>query len=94
MSRIRFSDKQIADIVMELTGEVEPYGDSYIDSERSDNLLRLQNVVDILLEEIMNCADYRERPEWSMKNIADTADNWLEEKKVWLEELYKEQEHE
>lgn len=94
MSRIRFSDREIGDMVMELIGEVEPIGETNEDDARFDNLIRLQNTVDILLDEIYSCCVYSERAEYSMKRSADTAIMWLEEKRDWIEGVIEEQEHE
>lgn len=94
MSRIRFSDRQISDMIMELIGEVEPIGETNEDNARFDNLIRLQNTVDILLDEVYSCCIYSERAEYSMKRSADTAIMWLKEKRCFIDDVIEEQEHE
>ena len=78
--RTRFSDRQIADLVMDMIGEVEPVGETREDAKRFDNLLRLQNAVDLLLGEIYFCCGYIDNVEFSMKRSAETAIDWMEEK--------------
>lgn len=82
--RTRFSDRQIADLVMGIVGEVEPVGETTADNKRFDNLLQLQNVVDILLDEIYFCCGYYDKAEYSMKRSAETAIGWMEEKRDWM----------
>ena len=82
--RTRFSDRQIADLVMDVIGEVEPVGETTADNKRFDNLLLLQNVVDILLDEIYYCCGYIDNVEFSMKRSAETAIDWMEEKRDWM----------
>lgn len=86
MSRTKLSDKQIADIVMSIIGEIEPVGESHIDDQRFSNLLKLQNTMDILLDEIMYCLPYLDRVEYSMKRSAKQALEWMKEKRDWLQE--------
>lgn len=84
MSRSRFSDRQLADMIMLLIGEIEPTGESHSDSKRFDNLLRLQNTVDLLLDEIADIIPYYKRPEFSMKKAAAQSARWLSEKQNWI----------
>lgn len=86
MSRIKLSDKQIADIVMSIIGEIEPVGESHIDDQRFSNLLKLQMTMDILLDEIMYCLPYLDRVEYSVKRSAEQALEWMKEKRDWLQE--------
>ena len=87
MSRTRFSDRQLADLIMELNGEVEPVGETNTDNERFNNLLKLQNTVDILLDEIAFIIPNKDRYEFSMHRAGLMAWDWLDEKREWLEEL-------
>jgi len=84
MNRTRFSDRQLADMIMLLIGEIEPVGESHIDSKRFDNLLRLQNTIDILLDEIAFIVPYHNRPEYSMRKAAVQSARWLAEKRDWI----------
>ena len=84
MKRTRFSDRQIADMVMYLIGEIEPVGETTTDDKRYDNLLRLQNTVDILLDEISFLLPYQNRPEYSLDRAGTQALVWLEEKRDWI----------
>jgi hypothetical protein len=87
MSRTRFSDRQLADLIMELNGEVEPVGESHTDEKRFSNLLKLLNTVDILLDEIYFVVPNKDRPEWSMSHAGLTAWNWFDEKGKWIQEV-------
>ena len=88
MCRIRFSDRQLADMVMGLIGEVEPVGETREDDKRFDNLLLLQDTVDILLDEIYYCCGYSDNVEYSMKRSAETAIAWMEKKRDWFNEIF------
>ena len=90
MERIRFSDKQLADMIMRLNGEIEPIGETNIDEERFANLIRLQNTLDILLDEISYLLPYQKRPEFSIKRAGLQASYWLEEKYEWINECISE----
>lgn len=87
MSRIKLSDKQVADIVMSIIGEIEPVGESNVDNQRFNNLLMLQQTIDVLLDEIMYCLPYIDRVEFSMKRSAEQALEWMKEKRDWLQEI-------
>ena len=82
--RTKFTDKQLADLIMELVGEIEPVGETNTDNKRFDNLLRVQNTVDILLDEIYYVCEYSRNYEYSMKRAGETAVAWMEEKQKWL----------
>jgi hypothetical protein len=86
--REKFSDVQIADLVMALAGEVEPVGETHVDDQRFQNLCTLQNVVDILLDEIYFVTAYSDRYEYSMKRSAETAYSWMKEKKKWFNDIW------
>ena len=87
MSRIKLSDKQVADIVMSIIGEIEPVGESNVDNQCFNNLLMLQQTIDVLLDEIMYCLPYIDRVEFSMKRSAEQALEWMKEKRDWLQEI-------
>lgn len=86
MSMITLSDRQIADIVMSIIGEIEPVGESHIDDQRFSNLLKLQMTMDILLDEIMYCLPHLDRVEYSVNRSAEQALEWMKEKRDWLQE--------
>ena len=87
--RAKLSDRQICDMVIMLVGgEVEPVGDSAIDSKRHDNLVKLQNVTDLLLEEIYNVCNYHNDGHASMEKAGKQAIAWMEEKRDWLNDIF------
>ena len=92
MARIRFTDKQIADIVMTLIGEVQPVGETYIDDKRCNSLMRLLNTTDLLLDEIYKVVPFVDASEYSVQTIRVQAVAWLAEKQDWINDLYEVQE--
>lgn len=88
--RTRFSDRQIADMVMMLIGEIEPIGETIADDKMFDNLLRLQNTMDILLDEIYGVCGYHDYDEYSMQRAGKQAIAWMEEKRDWLIDIFAE----
>ena len=84
MNKPKLSSSQIADVLLSLIGDIEPTGDSFEDHDRLCNLLKLQDVLDILLDEMYYICPYSEKIEYSMKEIGNTAVNWFEEKKDWI----------
>ena len=90
MSKPRLSSSQLADILLSLIGDIEPTGDSFIDHDRLCNLLKLQETLDVLLDEMYYICPYSENTEYSMKEAGNTAVNWFEEKRNWLNNLLEE----
>ena len=84
MNKPKLSSYQIADVLLSLIGDIEPTGDSFEDHDRLYNLLKLQDVLDILLDEMYYICPYSEKIEYSMKEIGNTAINWFEEKQKWI----------
>ena len=68
---------ELYDIVMKLTGPVDPIGDSRIDADRMENLKALLDLTDRLLTKIDKVAtDNKDRVEWSMKQAGELCDKW------------------
>ena len=68
---------ELYDIVMKLTGPVDPIGDSRIDADRMENLKALLDLTDRLLTKIDEVAtDNKDRVEWSMKQAGELCDKW------------------
>lgn len=78
MSKPKLSDRQLADLLLTLIGDIEPTGDSFIDHDRLYHLLKLQNVLDILLDEMYEICPYSEN------EVGNTAVSWFEEKQKWI----------
>ena len=94
MSKPKLSSSQLADILISLIGDIEPTGDSFVDHDHLCNLLKLQETLDILLDEMYYICPYSEKTEYSMKEAGDTAVSWFEEKRDWLNNfLGEENEH-
>ena len=68
---------ELYDIVMKLTGPVDPIGDSRIDADRMENLKALLDLTDRLLTKIDKVAtNNKDRVEWSMKQSGELCDKW------------------
>ena len=90
MNKPRLSSSQLADILLSLIGDIEPTGDAFVDHNRLCNLLKLQETLDVLLDEMYYICPYSEKTEYSMKEAGNTAVNWFEEKRNWLNNLLEE----
>ena len=88
MNRKCFSSEEIADIVMKLTGEVEPIGSHEIDNRRFDNIVLLMNVVDILIDEIQLQVPCQNSYEASVKKIGLEAVKWVMEKQEYFNNYF------
>ena len=75
---------ELSDTLMRIIGEVEPVGSSHIDEDRKHNLYKLCSTIDCLLDEIMDLVPYKNRTEYSMKEIGEYASRWLAEKSIWI----------
>lgn len=84
MIRSKLSDIQLADILLTLIGDIEPTGDSAVDKQRFSNLIKLQNTMDILLDEMYYICPCSKNIEYSMKEAGNTALAWFEEKRDWM----------
>lgn len=87
MNKPRLSSSQLADILLSLIGDIEPTGDTFVDHDRLCNLLKLQDVLDILLDEMYYICPYSENIEYSMKEAGNTAVSWFEEKQKWINDF-------
>ena len=87
MNKPRLSSSQLADILLSLIGDIEPTGDSFEDHDRLCNLLKLQDVLDILLDEMYYICPYSENTEYSIKEAGNTAVSWFEEKQKWINDF-------
>ena len=68
---------ELYDIVMKLTGPVDPIGDSPVDADRQNNLKVLLDLADKLLTKIDEVAtDNKDRVEWSMKQAGQLCSKW------------------
>ena len=91
MARIRFSGRQINDMIMTLTGEVEPVGETSEDDKRFDNLLRLENVLDLLLEEMYSVCIHSNDKAYSMERAGKQAEEWMKKREEWLRSIIEEE---
>ena len=77
MRRIELSTEQLSDTIMRLIGEIEPVGDTNIDTIRLMNMHRLQKLIESLIFEVNYVCAYSDNKEFSMKTIGEDAVAWL-----------------
>ena len=87
MQDSKFDSQALSDILMKLNGQVEPVGETNADNRRLENLIRLEEVLDILLEEVADVCHYVNRAEWSMNYAGKNAITWLKDKREWLDDF-------
>mgnify|MGYP003449053569 CR=1 FL=1 len=69
----------LLEVVSELIGYTEPYGDSNVDEVRYKNQEKIIELVVNGVEALINNAAYKDRPEYSMAQIGGRAYEILEE---------------
>lgn len=74
----------ILEVTRTLIGATEPYGDSAIDRERTENLDKLIYVVDELLYDVEKAAVNKDRREGSMRMMGEKAHKALNEWWSWI----------
>lgn len=80
----------ILEVTQKLIGATEPYGDSAIDCKRIQNLDTLIHVIDALLDDVLEAANYRDRHERSMRDIGRKAHKALQEWRNWIDSYMRE----
>jgi len=63
----------IYEVVKKLIGSIEPYGDSDIDEKRSNNLDEHTELVFQLVVDLIETANFKDRNEYSIKKLGETA---------------------
>ncbi len=85
----KLSNKEIANIVLILTGDIEPTGDSSIDDRRYNNLLDLQEVIDFLMakmEDVM--VNNRDEKAYSLWRASDTVAKYFIETQDYIHNVF------
>ena len=75
----------ILEVTRSLIGDIEPYGDSGIDRERTQNLDKLIYVIDELLYDVEKVAVNKDRHEGSMRMMGEKAHKALNDYWSWIE---------
>lgn len=75
----------VIEVVQALTGCCYPYGDTYEDEKRIQNLGLKMDLFKFLLDEIEEASHLRNRPEWSIKQISNEAYEFLVDTKAFLD---------
>ena len=76
----------ILEVTRNLIGETEPYGDSGIDRERTQNLEKLIYIIDGLLYDVEKVAFNKDRQEGSMRTMGEKAHKALNDDWNWIDE--------
>lgn len=80
----------ILEVTRNLIGMTEPYGDSGIDIERTENLDKLIYVVEELVSDIEKVAVNKDRHEGSMRIMGEKAHKTMEDLWSWIDEYLEE----
>lgn len=80
MFRKVFLPDEVADIVMELIGEIEPVGETYTDDVRYKHLILLLDTLDVLIDEVRFILPNIDRHEYSMNRAGQCANKWIKDK--------------
>ena len=75
----------ILEVIRNLIGATEPYGDSAIDRERTQNLDKLIYIVDELLYDVEKVAINKDCHEGSMRMMGEKAHKALNDYWSWIE---------
>ena len=70
--------KTLLEVVSELVGYTEPYGDTNVDEVRYENQEKIIELVMNGIEDLINNAAYKDRPEYSIAQIGGRAYETLE----------------
>lgn len=88
----KFNSSEIIKLIDNLVGNTEAVGESNVDEKALENLKILIDITNWCLDGIHQSSEACGRPEWSMNKIGFTAKCALDEYRVWLNELWDENE--
>ena len=77
----------VIEVVKTLVGEVDAVGSTHIDKERLENLNVMIDVCNALLDDIYIASKTKDCPQYSMKQIGTHAYGFIEDLKVWCDEV-------
>lgn len=72
----------ITDILKNLLGEIEPYGDTWIDEERYENIPNYKEALDFIINKLKASAKLKDRQEYSIQKIATECEDILNEYEI------------
>ena len=75
--------EEIAAVAITLIGPTSPVGETHEDAQRLENVRVLASVVESLLMKLESAAEYKDRPEASMRAIGREARNALNRMKEY-----------
>lgn len=80
----KLSNSEICNLNEILIGGTEPIGETYYDQEVENNLMRLIDLGDWVLDGLYYAALYHNRTEYSMKQVGERAKAAMMEWRDWL----------
>ena len=86
----KFNSEEIVKIVEKLNGNLAPVGETNADERSYENLKRLENILDELLDSIQWLFPNRNSYEYSVKRIGDEAVTYLRSVRENINEWMKE----
>jgi hypothetical protein len=75
----------ISQILYKLFGEIEPYGDTSIDDKRYENIENYYEALSFIIAKLQESAKLKNRPEYSIKKIAEECEDILKEYGIEVE---------
>lgn len=80
----KLSNSEICNLNEILIGGTEPIGETNYDQEVENNLMRLIDLGDWVLDGLLYAAEYHNRPEYSMRQVGQRAKAAMMEWRDWL----------
>jgi hypothetical protein len=78
---------ELYDVVIKLTGDIRPIGSSQEDSKVMNNIVEYGRLLEYMIEDLIEIAEYRGSKEFSVNTIGDFAYSKLRNIKEKLNEL-------
>lgn len=80
----KLSNSEICNLNEILIGGTEPIGETYYDQEVENNLMRLIDLGNWVLDGLYSAARYHNRAEYSMKQVGERAKSTMMDWRDWL----------
>lgn len=78
------------EIIKKLFGEIRPVGETNTDNERYNNLSNYEQVLILVTNELINCAEDKDDVRYSVNKIGKRAFNILKNNYEYTEDIVKE----
>jgi len=81
---------EIEEIINKLFGYINPVGETNEDNKRYKNLDNYRRVVDYVIEELVECARYKNSNQYSVQRSGEEAFNILNTQLEYLQDVFEE----